>query len=249
MSIIDPNQYDSQCPLGDGEGTLEHYLTVCIASRQWRLKLSEKYLESERDPPAWGDIIRNETPSVLALLDHTSLGTHAFVQSRDKPFRKPYHKFWKASSTGVLRCQLLGAWDDRPYRPPRTRPPPVHEGPELYLASHPQQVIPDQSFGNKRKLPPLEWHQHAIPRLPANPLAVAEVPPDSPARIAYARPRRSARLAERAPPSPDSPWQPPGRPPERSSSPVRGDLDLILPQYDLRQLERWALGLTQTEPD
>ena len=35
----------------------------------------------------------------------------------------------------------------------------------------------------------------------------------------------------------------------RSSSPGAPDLDLIPPQYDLRQLERWALGLTQTEPE
>ena len=57
LSIIDPTQYDSQCPLGDGEGSLEHYLTVCIASQQWRLKLQEKYLETEREPPSWGNII------------------------------------------------------------------------------------------------------------------------------------------------------------------------------------------------
>ena len=189
---------------------MEHYLTVCIASRQWHLKLQEKYLESEREPPSWGDIIRNETPSVLALLDHTSLGTPAFVQSRDKPLRKPYHKFWKAGSTGVLRRHLLGAWDDRPYRPPRPRPPPIREGPERYLAAHPRQVIPDQSFGSKRKLPPLEWHQHAVPRLPANPLVETGNPPDSPIRIQYARPRRSARIAERVPPPPANPWQPPG---------------------------------------
>ena len=35
----------------------------------------------------------------------------------------------------------------------------------------------------------------------------------------------------------------------RSSSPGAPDLDLIPPQHDLHQLERWALGLTQTEPD
>ena len=65
LSIVDSGQYDSQCPLGDSEGTLEHYLTVCIASRQWQLKLKERYLETEREPPQWEVIIRDETPSVL----------------------------------------------------------------------------------------------------------------------------------------------------------------------------------------
>ena len=55
LSIIDPTQYSSHCPLGDGEGTLEHYLTVCTASRQWRLKLLEKYLESEHEPDFLGE--------------------------------------------------------------------------------------------------------------------------------------------------------------------------------------------------
>ena len=137
------------------------------------------------------------------------------------------------------------------------------DGPDLSgLARAPLtlgEVIPDQSFGRKRKLPPLRWDQHAVPRMPANPLAEHGLQPSSPLSAStestlpdHPLPRRSVRISERAPPPPAEPWQPPGRPPDmelRSSSPGAPDLDLIPPQYDLRQLERWALGLTQTEPE
>ena len=159
----------------------------------------------------------------------------------------------------VLRRQLVGSWDDRPYRPPPRPVYPAIEWEENRLMPFHQEVIPDQSFGRKRKLPPLRWDQHSVPRMPANPLAEHGLQPSSPLSVStestlpdHPLPRRSARISERAPPPPAEPWQPPGRPPNmglRSSSPGAPDLDLIPPQYDLRQLERWALGLTQTEPD
>ena len=166
----------------------------------------------------------------------------------------------KESRSAILCCRSGPAGDLEPYRPPSERLPPSRPGPQTWLTDYQRLVIPDQSFVRCRKLPPLRWDQHLVPRLPANPLAEHGSHPSSPLSVStdstlpdHPLPRRSTRIASRVPPPPADLWQPPGRPPDmqlRSSSPLVGlpGVDLYDPQFDLRPLERWALGLTQTEP-
>ena len=206
------------------------------------------------------ELLQSHTPEILSLIDHSSLGTPTFVQRRDISFHYPRRRFWSSPKPRYPTPDYDSLWDLEPYRPPSERLPPSRPGPQTWLTDYQRLVIPDQSFVRRRKLPPLRWDQHSVPGLPANPLAEHGSQPSSPLSVStdstlpdHPLPRRSTRIAQRAPPPVAEHWQPPGRPPDmqlRSSSPLVGlpGVDLYDPQFDLRPLERWALGLTQTEP-
>ena len=72
--------------MGDGDGTFEHYLQSCIASRQWRTQLYHNKYSNWDHFPLVEELLRYETPAVLSLLNHSALGTLLFVQTRDTPF-------------------------------------------------------------------------------------------------------------------------------------------------------------------
>ena len=216
LSLIDPDSYHAVCPIGDGEGSFEHYLQDCEVSDSWRVTLSESLGEEEPFPTV-AELLQSHTPAILSLLDHSSLGTPTFVQRRDLHFHHPRRRFWSSPKPRYPTPGYDSLWDLEPYRPPSERLPPSRPGPQTWLTDYQRLVIPDQSFVRRCKLPPLRWDQHSVPRLPANPLAEHGSQPSSPLSVStdstlpdHPLPRRSTRIAQRAPPPVAEHWQPPG---------------------------------------
>lgn len=207
LHTVDPDTYGSQCPLGDGQGTLDHYLQTCSLTHAWRESVQHK-LELEVFPTS-DVLLHHYMEYVLHLLDHTALGTRAFQVEAGHHLRDPERKFWHPSHTPLTRP--FSAWDMKPYMSPGTNLPFPREGPESEIATLLPAIVPDQDFGKECKLPPMTRAQRARPLWTDNPLAEADLATPTPSP-----PRRRARPRPR-PPLVRPIVHPPGRPPETDS--------------------------------
>ena len=230
LNVIDPNTFGSQCPLGDGRASLDHYVQKCKATQAWRAEimleddLEEFYLTPE--------LCENHADKLLHLLDHSSLGTHSFKKERGQRIQDPEGRFWHTDHTPLT--QARDAWDWAPYSNPAKRITPEREGPDTRLTEAQSWVIPDQDFSRKRKLPPLTWAEHARPRRHANPLAQAHLAsPERSSSPAAPRSRRVRASTRRRAPPPRI-LHPPGRPPDSGTdtSDERSDLSDIITYSD-----------------
>ena len=190
---------------------MEHYLQHCQATHRWRQWIIDR--DDLEVLPLTPDLLRDYLPEVLLLIDHSALGSRAFQLELGQHLPHPMRRFWSVQRRPL---DYPHTWDLTPYRDPVTTPPDPRAGPHTERVDLQQWVVPDQSFGKKRRLPALTWAQHSRPRLPANPLATAlPAVPATPFRSPH-RARVRARLLGRPPP-PMFIWHPPGRPPDRGS--------------------------------
>ena len=66
--------------------TFVHYLQSCIASRQWWTQLYHNQYNDWDHFPSTEELFCHKTPVILSLLNHSALGTPAFVQTKGIPF-------------------------------------------------------------------------------------------------------------------------------------------------------------------
>lgn len=211
LHLINSDEYESQCPFGDGPGTLGHFIEQCQATSTWR-KHVRKDLGDEEPLPSWQELLALHPHYLFALIDHSALGAQSFAKKIGPRRIRPLLSFWKPP-----RRPLQGPpVDFHYYAPPSARFPLARSGPISARVAQTVPVIPDQDFTRHRALPLMRREEHAAPHSAMHPLR--ETIPASPVRLLPTR--RSARTASR-PPLPTVILQPPGRPPDGDSPSAR----------------------------
>ena len=234
LSLIKPDQYSDQCPCGTGPGGVHHYIEDCPHTQGWRDAVATAQAMSRGiNARVTGAMVSTQqavdqyVPHVLALLDHTSLGSDSWTRERGSPHTNTAAAFWKPVHhplTTSFYHQTTEGWNmvdltnyfpelwkrwDRHFIPD---PPPKEFYP--WILNH-AQLHPSRGFHDGwSDLPRMRLHQHAAPRHGTRPLnnaeqhLEAEPPPVAPQL------RCSARVAaQRAAHQPV--LSPPGQPPDR----------------------------------
>ena len=220
LAKLDVFEYSHMCPLGDGPGTLEHYIHSCEASLPWREEVAKLF--DGAHIPDWTIILQHQPLLFFALVDHTTLGTVAFTKQRQRRFRSVLPPgtadqplaFWHPHQPPVMGKPMT--FDAYAPAPPRITP--IRAGPHSAWTAYHSPVFLDP-----------EWRQSkgtAAPpaRQPSRPSRLMTT-----LRLLYQYagrhailgppPRRSARHRAVTPQSLRT-GLPPGRPPD--SSPMAG---------------------------
>ena len=92
LGLIKPDQYSDQCPCGTGPGGVHHYIEDCPHTQGWRDAVATGQAMSRGiNARVTGAMVSTQqavdqyVPHVLALLDHTSLGSDSWTRERGSP--------------------------------------------------------------------------------------------------------------------------------------------------------------------
>ena len=78
LHLLNSEEYRPFCPLGDGPGTLEHYIHSCRATLTWREQVARNF--DNAHIPDWTTLLYYQPHFIFALIDHSALGAVYFTK-------------------------------------------------------------------------------------------------------------------------------------------------------------------------